>query len=80
MKNAQNIKVFLFKEYSFSLQVLVHNLFLLFNRFRLTINLLKDYSHKVHLASCEGLHFFNTFLKRTFIDGGLQTLYNSFVI
>ena len=50
MENTEDIKVFLFQENPFPLQVLINYLFLLFDRFGLAIDLLKDDSHEVHLT------------------------------
>ena len=80
MKNTEDVEIFLFEEYAFPLKIFIDYLFLLFNRFWLAINLLKDDSHEIHLASGKGLHFLNALLKRSFIDWRFEALNDFFII
>jgi hypothetical protein len=80
MKNTEDVEIFLFEEYAFSLKIFIDDFFLLFNGFWLTVDLLKDDSHEVHLASGKGLHFFNALLKRRFIYWSLEALNDLFII
>jgi hypothetical protein len=50
LQDFHNVKVLVFEENSFALEITVYDFFLFFNGLMLPVNLLKKYLHEVDLA------------------------------
>ncbi len=80
VKDAEDIKVFLFQKYPFLLEVLTHDSLLLPNWLRFSINFLEDDFDEIHLALSESFHFLKLFRNINFAGCSFESLNNSFVV
>ncbi len=67
MENTEYVKVLLFQENPLTLEIVANKLFLLLDRFRLTINLLEYYLNEVHLATSQRTHLLKLLFKLSLV-------------
>jgi len=59
LQNFHDVKVFLFQENPFALEVLINGLFLLLDWFALSVDLLEEYLHKIYLTQSQLIQLLN---------------------